>query len=516
MSSTAIFLALALAPPAPQAAIEGRVLHLLTGQPVPRAAIVVHDSSGRLLPGALTGADGRFSLTALSAGRYRLRAERSGFLSAEYPALLSTAAGQRLADIDIRLTPHSVLSGRVTGPDGEPLQDAAVYCFLRAYSHGRKSLTPAATSTTDDRGEFRLPSLAPGAYLVAAVFSPSASPGSAGRESYAPAFYPNAADPSGAAPVVILPGQDAPGIDLTIRPAPAVLVRGQLSPPSAAGGDVAVRLLPREPEAAFFLVRNGFVRPAGGHFEIPGVLPGSYVLSAESFSAADHSFASLPLDVPPTGIDGLDLPLAPAPSVSGVVISDTSSPPLFDRITLSLQPLSPPPARPASVRLAANGAFSFPDLPPGTYALSLRGLPEQAYLASIRAGDLEIPEDALTLQPGSSTRLRILLGHDSARIDGAVAGPQGDRHWATVLLVPERRHLLSRYRRSTTDQHGAFSLTGLAPGAYELYAWDELEPGAEFDPALLAAHLRSARRITLAPGAAETVALPLLRAGGTP
>lgn len=524
---------LAAAAPAARTSLEGRVLDLLTSQPIPKANVLIHAADGRQVPGAITDSEGKFILTALSPGQYRIRAERPGYLPTEYGALaperagtlLSLREGQRLLDVNLRLTPFSVLSGRVTGQDGEPLQDAAIYCFHRAWSHGRKTLLPAASGTTDDRGEYRLAGLAPGTYLVAAVYTPVARfvAGSDGqgrrqRDSYAPAFYPNAADPASAAPVVVSPGQDAPGIDFTLQPGPSVRLRGRLSPASAfAAARPSVRLLPRDSGASFFLVRNGIVRDQDGRFEIPNVLPGRYILSAESVSGPVHYLASLPLDVPPTDVDGLDLTLAPAPSVSGLVVSKAATPPDYQRIVLTLQPQASLPAQQKSARLAADGSFSFPDVPPGTYSLSLRGLPKDVWLQSILAGDLEIPEDSLVVQPGAPlTQLRIVLGTGPGRIDGVVTGPQGDRHWATVLLIPDQRRLASRYQRTTTDQYGAFSFPGVAPGSYSLFAWDDLDPGAEFDPEFQALHQKAAYPLTLRSGAAEAVALQLILHGTDP
>jgi hypothetical protein len=48
---------------------------------------------------------------------------------------------------------------------------------------------------------------------------------------------------------------------------------------------------------------------------------------------------------------------------------------------------------------------------------------------------------------------------------------------AVVALVPNLRRY-SRYKETTTDQNGEFTLAGVAPGEYKIYSWEEIETGA--------------------------------------
>src|SRR5918994_5786105 len=67
------------------AAISGRVTAADTGRPLRRARISVTsaETGGRPRTGS-TGTDGRYEVPDLPAGRYRIRVERSGYLSLEY------------------------------------------------------------------------------------------------------------------------------------------------------------------------------------------------------------------------------------------------------------------------------------------------------------------------------------------------------------------------------------------------------------------------------------------------
>jgi carboxypeptidase family protein len=52
-----------------------------------------------------------------------------------------------------------------------------------------------------------------------------------------------------------------------------------------------------------------------------------------------------------------------------------------------------------------------------------------------------------------------------------------------VVLIPDtQRNRPDLYRRVTADINGRFTIRGIPPGNYRLYAWEEIEPYAYFDP----------------------------------
>jgi hypothetical protein len=54
---------------------------------------------------------------------------------------------------------------------------------------------------------------------------------------------------------------------------------------------------------------------------------------------------------------------------------------------------------------------------------------------------------------------------------------------AVVVAVPEPRFRShpDRYRKALTDQHGHFTLRGLPPGDYTLFAWESVDGEAYYD-----------------------------------
>src|SRR5262245_24629573 len=63
--------------------------------------------------------------------------------------------------------PPGVIAGRVVDDDGRPMRGVRVRALVRASRDGPSEMTPRGnTSTTNDRGEFRLFWLEPGAYYI--------------------------------------------------------------------------------------------------------------------------------------------------------------------------------------------------------------------------------------------------------------------------------------------------------------------------------------------------------------
>jgi hypothetical protein len=165
--------------------LEGRVVNAATGEPLGKTSIMLTRSepsrpaSG--LPqifGTTTDASGRFAMKDLDPGGYRIKVTRSGFVGTEYGAkkltgsgtVVTLAPGKALKDIDIRLTPHGVVAGRIVDEDGEPVVSGSVQLLKLQYTNGKKQLQPSAVATTNDLGEYRAFGAAPGKYYISVGF----------------------------------------------------------------------------------------------------------------------------------------------------------------------------------------------------------------------------------------------------------------------------------------------------------------------------------------------------------
>jgi hypothetical protein len=86
---------------------------------------------------------------------------------------------------------------------------------------------------------------------------------------------------------------------------------------------------------------------------------------------------------------------------------------------------------------------------------------------------------------------------------------------ATVVAVPEEKYrkLPDRFGIGSTDQDGRFTIRGLAPGSYTLYAWQDLEESVYRDPEFLKSQEANGTEVKVEEGADQKVALKLSPVG---
>src|SRR4029078_9094980 len=171
---------------------------------------------------------------------------------------IALAEGQTSPDLALAMTPTGAIAGRVF-EHGRPVRSAWVRAFRPRYFDGERGLTLADWTQTDDRGEYRLFGLAPGAYFVtpmprdrpriggAALIEwarPTIANGNRseirtplslapltasafGGGTYPVLFYPSGSDASAAIAVEVRAGETTPGIDFAVAAVHTFHVRGR-------------------------------------------------------------------------------------------------------------------------------------------------------------------------------------------------------------------------------------------------------------------------------------------------
>jgi len=69
--------------------------------------------------------------------------------------------------------------------------------------------------------------------------------------------------------------------------------------------------------------------------------------------------------------------------------------------------------------------------------------------------------------------------------------------------------------KATTDQNGRFLLQGIAPGNYLVFAWEDIEPGAQQDPDFRRPFERDAESFSLKAGAQQSLTRKIIPAEKT-
>ena len=589
--------------------------------------------SGGRFSGQLTDARGRFVFDQLGASTaYMLSASRAGYFDARYGQLPGVPPGSRIAladgqwfdKADIAMSKVGAIGGTIVDEAGEPAVGAFVRAFLQLAVGGEPHLAPVLTARTDDRGAYRLAGLVAGRYLIAVpsvqhTVPASATPAqieglrpdmmarlqalidqgaparrlnngaiaegdarlivgnyvtppppAAGRaRAYPMTFHPGTTDVASAVPVDLTAGGDRAGVDITLRPLPAVRVSGRVE-----GGSTPALLLRLLATGMEDLGRGGeaatALTDADGSFTFLNVPSGTYTLDARQsvfeFTARPPGAATASLPATPgRPLLGRQLQspvvVGPVNTIHSAHLAPAAGPGMRSHygrlaitvgtddvsgVVLALQPTSlvrgrivyedvrngPPPRAPMVFAAAASAnrhlglaasdnegdlgasAFEIHAIVPGSYRL-LVGTRPTTVVKSIQINGLDYSVKPIEIEPGQDIDgVTITLTDRVAAVSGIVRDKQGGAvDDAAVILFSTDRSvwpdlaLATPWAKSTAPADGAFQFPALSAGEYFVAAIDRARMSHWVDPAFLGRIAPAATRISLAWGEARTVEL---------
>jgi 5-hydroxyisourate hydrolase-like protein (transthyretin family) len=146
--------------------IDGSVVESGSGIPISKASVELR----------LSTVDGRVApvtTTTQSDGRFIFRNVPAGEYQvvATRPAYLqrravTVKAGDRPVNVTVAMTPTAAVSGRVTDHSGKPLGNVIVQALKASYENGRREVKVIKAGRTNDLGEYRIFWLPSGVYYV--------------------------------------------------------------------------------------------------------------------------------------------------------------------------------------------------------------------------------------------------------------------------------------------------------------------------------------------------------------
>jgi hypothetical protein len=451
------------------------------------------------IPAVYTDRGGKFVIPDLEPGGYRLSVFAADYVRQEYGqrvfpgqgTLLTLTSGQVMKDLVLRLNQTGTVTGRVRDNMGQPAVGVNVQLLKSAYNGiGQKILQSAGSTSTNDRGEYRLYWITPGRYYVAVGDSiPGLSVQRAtASEGYMFTYYPGVADLGAATTVDVTSGNEL-ALDFLVSRQEVFLVRGRVvdsvtnrPPPSIStqlsysmiggGGGTYVMNLPYDANT--------------GAFEIRDVSPGAFTLQI----TAQGRVARMPLNVA-SNIDGLSLVLSGVFSIPGRLSMDGQIGATgFERARVLLRPTGSSILAPNAPAVAADGTFRFENIPAGEYRVSIsttQGGPDY-FIKEARFDRNDVLSQPLVLSSSLSgeASLEITISPNVASVEGTVTDQKlQPMPGVQAVLVPDQRDRTELFKAVTTDQTGHFSIRAITPGDYKLFAWEALENNAYFDPELI-------------------------------
>jgi len=391
-------------------------------------------------------------------------------------------------------------------------------------------------------------------------------------------FYPNVTNAAMAVPVVFKDGDEISGMDITLLANVLVKVSGRVigsipnGPPRNA--NVTLTLVSQDSSAPpntnlAASVAVALASPNGAPFEIPNVPPGSYYLLASTVNAGLRApvppistsqlpqFGRTAVNVGTANVDGITIGIHEGVELKGRVTLDGNPAPNPLRISLE-----PPDAfssfaiyrqvARSEPTIQPNGEFTIPAVPEGRYRFNVRAgatpvisvpmgstaagagaligqalkaaavLPEGSLLADfyvedVRADGMSVYDNGLDIGIQPPVTVELILKSKSGGVEGIVYSlDQKPAAGATVVLIPPqgRRQNVGLYKSVSSDADGHFTMRGIAPGDYKLFAWAAVQPGAFQNAEFLAQYEDRGRTIHVMAGTRSTELLNLITDSG--
>jgi hypothetical protein len=335
---------------------------------------------------ARTDRSGRFLFSDLPAGVYSLSVTKDGYLRRDPGIRVDLKPNQTVKDVLFRLDSAPSIEGIIRDPEGNPAFNVMVQALRITFDpRGRRGPSLFASVRTDERGVFRLYWLDPGEYFLSAT-APSAALGNA-PSVFVPTYFPGFVDIDDARPIRLDRGRDASGMDFgLIRQAPATLTGFLSSRTRGVLGNININVAAPSDGAGTsrYQGKSSNLPFRLGEFIIRGVSPGMYIVSAADGDESGATRVRIRFDR--AGRNAADsrllvnLAIGPGMTVSGRLGNTTQTP--MDlrtaRIQLTEIDESLPQPQPAAIR--SDGTFTIPAVQPGSYAISVTGLPGDLYL----------------------------------------------------------------------------------------------------------------------------------------
>ena len=497
--------------------LSGTVVNSVTGEPIARAMV---RTNGQVQRSAFSDSEGHFQIDGLPPVQVTLTAQKPGYSTQRIGP--NTGAGwiqigPNTGAVVVKLVPQNAIYGRVTDASGQAVEHAPIRLTARSVRDGRRLWEQRGMTETDDDGHFRFPNLMQGTYYVAAgplVADQLLAAGEKPKTGFAHVYYPGAPDLASALPIQLSGGQQTEA-DFSLSAVRVYQVSGSITGHLPDQG-VGFQLLTSSGEE---LSLPTSFNMETGTFKLEGLPAGSYIVRAISQVDGQPMRAERQINVA-ANIEDLRLALAPTVSIPIVVrmesrsasnAGSSSRSPERPPISVRLLPADANASESFSSVQHGNSAMVLQNVAPGTYTAEL--MPQLPwYVQSATYGPSNLLYDDVVVAGGQSYPMEIVLRDDSASLSGMVKSSDASQPAsATVVVVNQPAGKMTP--RVVRGIGSEFSVSGLAPGEYLVFAFDSID-GMEYASAeSFAPYASQAAHITLTGNQRGQVSLDLIQVG---
>ncbi len=523
--------------------IEGVVIDRQTANPIGQARVEL-ESEARQVQAVTADDQGRFIVRA-APGRYIVRAIKQGLFMASPFAVNNSSAAVK--GVRLEMLKGASITGRVLDQNRRPLSNATVVMLRSYYDNSHHVLRPPGSKPnwypgdpnipngtqviTDDQGRYRAFGLEPGSFYMG-VWT---------EKETGVRYYPGTADPS--LPIILSEGTAFAATDIILSEEKTYSISFQpniISPcpiPAEATHLWVVRI-----------ASNGFEIPELQQLNLGSDLVSKYSLQVRSLAGqrnlADHPAITLrllpgtyeiyfsscwsPLSVENMGhvqaqVKDRDVDLGAVPINPAVVVRGRirPSPELLTQSVVALFRLDNQPnlsflygTPTGPVNVGPDGFFELRAVP-GKYAVGVLPL-RDTYVASVKAGPLDLLSAGLTIDGELPGPLEVVLGELGGTIRGKIVDSTDKPvSGAQVVLLPPvlQRSNTTLFKTTVSDQVGEFAFHGIPPGDFEMIAWQNIAPDQFMDESFLNSFSTRTTKVHIEKGATKD---QVLRVVSTP
>jgi hypothetical protein len=254
------------------------------------------------------------------------------------------------------------------------------------------------------------------------------------------------------------------------------------------------------------------------------VLPGEYYLvprvtQAVYTGSGNFNINRIPVDIHDSDVTGLAIELVPSVAVDGTLTIDGHAPGnVTVRVAIGAVGNPSPTYQGISNRAvipkADDGTFSIANIPQTRYRVEMgAGLPPDLYLSDVHMGALSVFDTGFEVGREAQAPLQVSLRSGAGTVQGVVRdGSDKPVSNATVVVVPPdaRRENRALYKTARSDATGKFTILGIAPGGYKLFAFEGLAGGEFYNSRFISKYEFRGKPIDVAQGATTTESLTVI------